>query len=53
MLANIINKPEKNFEESLAQLIEAMEKIFLSSEAKDIVLKQWPLRMPHPLFILF
>ena len=39
-LANIVNKPEKHFEEYVSQLIEAMEKIVLSSEARDIVLKQ-------------
>ena len=50
MLANIINKPEKHFEESLAQLIEAMEKIFLSSEAKDIVLKQLAFENATPTF---
>ena len=49
-LANITNKPEKHFEESVAELIEAMEKIVLSPEAKDIVLKQLAFENATPTF---
>ena len=39
-LANIKQKPEEPFEEFVARLTEAVERMVLSSEAKDIVLKQ-------------
>lgn len=39
-LANITQRPEEPFEEFVARLTEAVEKMVLSSEAKDIVLKQ-------------
>jgi hypothetical protein len=39
-LTNIIPKPENHFEESVAQLTEAIDRMVLSSEAEDAVLKQ-------------